>query len=42
MSEETLNRLVREAQQRLALFVFRSAGQHLRAMRNNWSRYDNA
>lgn len=38
MSTETLDRLVREAQQRLAYFINRSAGQHLRAMRNTWSK----
>ena len=37
MSAETLDRLEREALQRLAYFVNRSAGQHMRAMRCSWA-----
>lgn len=33
MSEETLNRLVQEAKQRILYFINLCAGQHLRAMR---------
>ena len=39
MTTEQLDRLCHEANQRIAYFVNRSAAQHLRAMRHNWSRY---
>jgi len=38
MSQEALNKLVQEAQQRLQYFINRAAGQHLRAMRKTWSK----
>ena len=34
MSPETIDRLCREALQRLAYFINRAAGQHARAIRN--------
>jgi len=37
MSAETLDRLEREALQRLTYSINRSAGQHLRAMRAAWA-----
>jgi len=38
MSTETLDRLAREAMQRAIHTINRSAGQHVRAMKNNWSK----
>jgi len=38
MSTEKLDRLCREAMQRLAYWINPSAGQHVRAMKNNWSK----
>lgn len=38
MTPETTQRLAEEAMQRLAYFVARSAGQHLRAMRKSWGK----
>lgn len=38
MSQETLNRLCEEARQRILYWIARSAGQHTRAMRNNWKK----
>lgn len=39
MSAETLERLCKEAMQRVIYRINRSAGQHVRAMKNNWSKY---
>lgn len=36
MDKETLDRLCREALQRLTYHINRSAGQHLRAMRKSY------
>jgi hypothetical protein len=38
MSQETIDRLCREAMQRILYHINRSAGQHMRAMKNNWSK----
>jgi len=38
MSSETLDRLCAEALQRIGYHINRSAGQHIRAMKNNWSK----
>ena len=40
MTQTTLNRLCEEARQRIAYFINRCAGQHTRAMKNNWSKYE--
>jgi hypothetical protein len=39
MSQDTLDRLCKEALQRINYWINRSAGQHVRAMKNNWSKY---
>jgi len=38
MSTEKLDRLAREAMQRVIHTINRSAGQHVRAMRKSWSK----
>lgn len=38
MTAEQLERLCREALQRLDYFINRAAAQHLRRMRESWSR----
>jgi hypothetical protein len=38
MTPETTAKLAQEAMQRLAYFINRSAGQHLRAMRESWKK----
>lgn len=38
MSKETLDRLAAEAMQRITYHINRSAGQHVRAMREKWSK----